>query len=163
MINVAGQPRSPHWAARFRGTDSELRTLREALERHRRFRLEQLKDLTASTSPTDITGTGDDPQSAVNLALRAAATAVLADIDDALSRIQGDHYGLCQECGAALSLRRLRAWPMIRWCGPCQHTKEATESATFESRRRGCTPTALDIVDEWGHGSFPASDPPANW
>lgn len=24
-------------------------------------------------------------------------------------------------------------------------------------------PTAGDIVAEWGHGSFPASDPPANW
>jgi hypothetical protein len=21
----------------------------------------------------------------------------------------------------------------------------------------------LDVVDVWGHGSFPASDPPANW
>jgi hypothetical protein len=23
--------------------------------------------------------------------------------------------------------------------------------------------TALDLVETWGHGSFPASDPPANW
>jgi hypothetical protein len=25
------------------------------------------------------------------------------------------------------------------------------------------TPVLLDIVEEWGVGSFPASDPPANW
>ena len=24
-------------------------------------------------------------------------------------------------------------------------------------------PTALDLPELWGHGSFPASDPPANW
>jgi hypothetical protein len=24
-------------------------------------------------------------------------------------------------------------------------------------------PTELDMVDIWGYGSFPASDPPANW
>jgi hypothetical protein len=23
--------------------------------------------------------------------------------------------------------------------------------------------TALDLPELWGHGSFPASDPPANW
>ena len=24
-------------------------------------------------------------------------------------------------------------------------------------------PTTLDLPEVWGHGSFPASDPPANW
>ncbi len=27
----------------------------------------------------------------------------------------------------------------------------------------GHRPAVLDVVDVWGHGSFPASDPPANW
>lgn len=30
-------------------------------------------------------------------------------------------------------------------------------------RDRDQEPAGLDIVEVWGHGSFPASDPPANW
>ena len=37
----------------------------------------------------------------------------------------------------------------------------AGESTGRSERVRG--PAALDIVEKWGHGSFPASDPPANW
>lgn len=28
---------------------------------------------------------------------------------------------------------------------------------------RAVTPPAVDIIDQWGMDSFPASDPPANW
>jgi len=31
------------------------------------------------------------------------------------------------------------------------------------SRRVPANRTVPDIVDVWGHDSFPASDPPANW
>lgn len=163
MTDIAHRAIAPQPSARFPGTDSDLRALREELEQHRNFRVEQLRELNASISTTATTESGD-PQSAVTLALRTGATAVLSDIDDALFRIQDNRYGACQECGTTIPLRRLQAWPMIRWCGPCQHTKEATDRIPFESRRTGCTQAAaLDIVDEWGHGSFPASDPPANW
>ena len=36
-----------------------------------------------------------------------------------------------------------------------------TDLTVSQPGRREQAP--LDIVDEWGHGSFPASDPPANW
>ena len=162
MTDIAHRPNIPQPTARFRGTDSDLQTLRAELEQHRRFRIEQLGKLTASI-PTEAPTWTDDPQTAVTLALRAAATAVLANIDDALFRIKDNRYGLCQGCGTAISLERLQALPMISLCRPCQHAKEVTSGIPVESRPPGCTPAALDIVDEWGHGSFPASDPPANW
>lgn len=39
---------------------------------------------------------------------------------------------------------------------PPEPTRETTDEKTGE-------PSALDLPEVWGHGSFPASDPPANW
>lgn len=39
--------------------------------------------------------------------------------------------------------------------------EEPTGAAEIRPGRR--EQAALDLVEEWGRGSFPASDPPANW
>lgn len=161
MTDTATRPIIPAPNARFCGTDSDLRAIKVDLEQQRRFRVEQLRVLTASIhrgAPTRA----DNPQGAVDLALRAAATTVLANIDDALARITTNRYGLCQECGTAISLERLQALPMMSWCRPCQHAQEATEISAVVPGPKTST-KVTDIVEEWGHGSFPASDPPANW
>jgi len=43
----------------------------------------------------------------------------LADIDDALLRIQEGCYGCCLNCGGPLGLQRLRAIPEARYCLAC--------------------------------------------
>jgi RNA polymerase-binding transcription factor DksA len=43
----------------------------------------------------------------------------LADIDEALSRIQDGRYGTCQNCGGPMGLQRLRALPEARYCVAC--------------------------------------------
>lgn len=162
MTDIATRPNTPQQPARFPGTDSDLRALRAQLEQQRRFRVEQLSDLSVSIQTVGPTWT-DDPQSSVTLALRAAATAVLANIDDALLRIKRNRYGLCQRCGTSIPLERLKALPIISWCGHCQHAQEPADTIAVETRPPSGTQAARDIVEEWGHGSFPASDPPANW
>ncbi len=162
MTAIAHHPR-PRSSARFLASAAELRALRAALEKQRQFRVEQLEELDASLQPGSP-GPPDDPQQAVALALRAGAADVLTETVEALSRLDEDRYGLCQACGEAISLARLRALPMLRWCGACQHVNVAPSRVFVAPRQiRGAPAVAPDIVDVWGLGSFPASDPPANW
>jgi RNA polymerase-binding transcription factor DksA len=97
-------------------TEDLLATASTTLRAHRDFRVQQLREL-------HLDGDDADPDAArreVRLALRTAAWSALHEIDAALGRIRGGHYGSCPTCGEALSVERLRALPMARLCGRCQ-------------------------------------------
>lgn len=42
------------------------------------------------------------------------------EIGDALDRIADDSYGMCEECGEPMLVRRLEAIPWARYCVSCQ-------------------------------------------
>ena len=48
----------------------------------------------------------------------------LDDLSDALSRLEAGSFGLCERCGLALPLARLRAMPAARCCVDCQSREE---------------------------------------
>jgi RNA polymerase-binding transcription factor DksA len=149
-------------SGQFCGTDADLQALRSDLERRRRFRVEQLRALAAPLHPETSNKTGD-AHADVTVALRSAATVALTDIEEALERIGGNRYGVCQACGTPIPLPRLQALPMIQWCSPCQPHETRARGVAVEPGGHGTASPALDLVEVWGHGSFPASDPPANW
>ncbi len=51
----------------------------------------------------------------------------LADIDDALRRIEEGCYGRCEACGGPLGLQRIRAIPEARFCLSCSGQRETAE------------------------------------
>jgi hypothetical protein len=156
MTTIVQGSEGPAPSARFCGTEADLRALCSDLEQRRRFRVEQLRQLDAPLHPRVFDGPGG-ARTAVTVDLVAAATVALSEVEEALARIADTSYGLCEACGAAIALPRLRELPMVRWCASCPPADEA------ESRRRVKQTPELDLVDEWGRESFPASDPPANW
>jgi len=51
----------------------------------------------------------------------------LADIEQALARMDDGTYGVCEVCGKPIGEKRLRARPMATTCIECQSTIEARQ------------------------------------
>ena len=52
-------------------------------------------------------------------ALSGSLTDSLRDVEDALAKVDGGTYGLCESCGGAIPPARLEAKPAARLCIAC--------------------------------------------
>ncbi len=59
--------------------------------------------------------------------LRDRESKLMVKIKEALGRIESGTFGVCEECGQQISLKRLRARPMATLCIECKHEQEASE------------------------------------
>jgi DnaK suppressor protein len=50
---------------------------------------------------------------------------LLRAIEDALTRIQREKFGVCEECGEPISKARLEAVPWTRWCRDCKERQDS--------------------------------------
>ena len=46
-------------------------------------------------------------------------------IEDALTRIRNEKFGICEECGEPISNARLEAVPWTRWCRDCKARQDS--------------------------------------
>lgn len=53
--------------------------------------------------------------------------AMMMQIDTALLKLGEDGYGICEECGEEIDVRRLHAMPFALLCRDCQEEKEIAE------------------------------------
>lgn len=111
---------SPHTTTAQNVTE-HLDEFRDALIQQRKFRVEQLVELTAA----DSSYAPEDPRDQVLGAVRSAAVVALSDIDAALQRLAHGSYGPCEHCDNPIPLERLEILPMARLCTGCQHAEEA--------------------------------------
>ena len=65
-----------------------------------------------------------DVNQELQLRLGERESQAVADIDQALLRIEEGSYGICQACGKAIDERRLEAVPTARYDAPCQSRLE---------------------------------------
>jgi DnaK suppressor protein len=57
------------------------------------------------------------------------------DIADAFRKFENSSFGLCEECGNEISIKRLEVNPLARYCIECKTRKEELEKIQREETR----------------------------
>jgi DnaK suppressor protein len=73
--------------------------------------------------PVDVAASQTD--AATQMRLHQTDGKLLRAIDDALTRIRQEEYGVCEECSEPISKARLEAVPWTRWCRDCKERHDA--------------------------------------
>ena len=63
----------------------------------------------------------------LTLRIRDRERKLITKIDEALGRIADGSYGVCEDCGGAIGVERLKARPVTTLCIACKSEQEATE------------------------------------
>lgn len=86
-----------------------------------RSRVEHARELLLQDSDD---ATQRDADREVDLARTDRDAVELAEIDQALARMDAGQYGLCADCGEAIALARLRSAPQALRCVDCESRHE---------------------------------------
>ena len=114
--------------------DSKLEHFKQVLLTELRRHAQQVSDDQAAA----LDAAGDDAKESADLASRGVTeemalklgdqeSQMVADIDQALLRIEEGSYGICTRCGRAIEERRLEALPTARYDAECQAAIEAAK------------------------------------
>ena len=116
-------PTQPHLSQR-----SLERLARQLCER-RRVAAEMVEAFCAEAREVHLTADNSDrldsespvgTASDESFALAARASALVTEVDRALTRLASGGYGYCQECGGTIPYQRLRAVPATTMCFHCR-------------------------------------------
>jgi DnaK suppressor protein len=81
--------------------------------------------------PDDFPDEMDAASSEINLAflgrLRERERRLIAKIDQALAKIETNEFGLCENCGEEIGIKRLEARPVAELCIDCKSEQERLE------------------------------------
>jgi DnaK suppressor protein len=106
------------------------------LLRYKNLLLAKQKELSSERtrgSPVSTVGeTGGDPVdvaasetiAATEMRLKESDSKLLRAIEDALTRIRQERFGICEECGEPISKVRLEAVPWARHCKDCKERRQ---------------------------------------
>ncbi|MBI2959619.1 MAG: TraR/DksA family transcriptional regulator [Betaproteobacteria bacterium] len=125
---------------------TEMASFREVLERRKAALVSEIEAKLAEARAARVapdasaeTDGGDravlDVTSEIDLATASRDIRELRDTEAALDRLAKGTFGLCESCGDAIALGRLRVYPTATRCAPCQ--------SDYERSRGGAQGTSL--------------------
>lgn len=125
--------------------------LKQMLEDRRRDIQDRLRSL-RETLPAQVAEVKDAEEQSVQdfvqdveLALMEMKSETLAQIDEAIRRLEAGSYGTCANCGREIAEPRLKALPFATLCLECQEMQEEAR-ASVRSQAASSFATTLGSV-----------------
>jgi DnaK suppressor protein len=120
-------------------TKKDLKKFQDILE-ERRIKLTDLVNetrqqgigFTREDLPDEVDLATTESNQAMNLMLRDRERTLLRKIDKALEKIDSGSYGLCENCGDLIEVKRLEARPVTDMCILCKEEQEQMERSFAE-------------------------------
>jgi DnaK suppressor protein len=85
--------------------------------------VKQIDESSKEMGQDGIQDIGDEAANIYNkqvlLSLNENERKSLQEVDEALDRIENGTYGICEECGGVIGLKRLEVRPVAKYCVPC--------------------------------------------
>ena len=135
------------------GTD--MKTIKEMLLKKREDLVQEIARRSKASTESAAQDIGDILDSVseertreLDLILTDREKRKLAQIDDALDRIEENTYGLCEECGIKIPKARLKVLPFATYCVECQEKNEREEKYTREESEEGIRKVPVADVEE---------------
>lgn len=101
--------------------------------------LEQVKDTKEQGMGVDAAELADEVDLAssewdqsMNLRLRDRERVLLKKIEIALEKMEKGEFGICEECGEEIGMKRLEARPVTELCIQCKEEQEKVEKGFAE-------------------------------
>ncbi len=114
--------------------DTKLLAIKKKLLKQRNELLSEAEQTLNSRISTEKESFPDPTDQAVAeldnnflLRLRGREQKLLKKIDEAIARIDGGTYGVCESCGEQISIKRLEARPVTTLCIDCKTRQEEEE------------------------------------
>jgi DnaK suppressor protein len=111
-----------------RGVDKKtLARFKKILLKEREQIIGEVKQISESSKEMGQDGIQDIGDEAANiynkqilLSLNENERMRLQEVDESLDRIENGTYGICEECGEPIGLKRLEVRPVAKYCVPCK-------------------------------------------
>ena len=112
-----------------------------------RFETERSRMLAQITKSSEVVGVASEDrmddldfsvaevEAQMELRLRTREALYLRKVNQALARIQEGPFGLCDDCGDAISFKRLESRPTATLCVDCKETEERRELGHIDGHR----------------------------
>lgn len=100
---------------------------REAVVQRARATMEKEMTLDSADLPDEMDLASSEYMQAFTFRLRGRDRVFLQKIEKALQKIDEGEFGLCEDCGELIGIKRLEARPETEFCIRCKEDQERTE------------------------------------